>query len=111
MSGFVVKLQGWPSPCWLASVVGDPGRTCRVSSARVYTTERGARIALGMARRYRPLPRAEVLPAEPMRGPGGLCDCMSPGCECDRVAGEDGVCARCRSEHSPVAEQAERRGA
>ena len=47
---WIVELQ---DRVWLARWSGDPGRTFIRSSAREYTTERGAKIALGMARRYR----------------------------------------------------------
>lgn len=48
---WIVELQ---PGCWLATWSGDPGRTLIKTSARRYATERGARIALGIARRIRP---------------------------------------------------------
>ena len=46
--------------CWLAPWTGDPGRTCKIENAKQYSSERGAKIALGIARRYRKLPNARV---------------------------------------------------
>lgn len=54
---YVVELQPM---CWLAIWPGDPGRTLRLSDAKHYATEHGARTALGMARRYRTFRSAEV---------------------------------------------------
>ena len=58
MSGFIVEIS---KNCWLASWAGDPGRTCVMSSAKVYKTDRGAKIALGIARRYRPCKNAKIV--------------------------------------------------
>lgn len=46
---------------WLAYWSGEPGRTACIDHARRYATERGAKIALGIARRFRPFPRARVV--------------------------------------------------
>lgn len=46
---------------WLATWAGDPGRTYTRACARRYATQRGARIALGMARRFRPFPNARIV--------------------------------------------------
>ncbi len=48
---------------WLAAGLGDPGRTLRVKNARRYTSEKGAAVALGMARKWRPFARARVVEA------------------------------------------------
>lgn len=57
VAGYVVELnQG----CWLAPWTGDPGRTLVIEHATIYETRRGARVALGMARRYRPFINAAV---------------------------------------------------
>ena len=45
---------------YLAPWSGDPGRTLVESTARLYRTERGAQIALGKARRFRPFQHALV---------------------------------------------------
>ena len=64
-SRFVVRLGVTNrSPYYLAPWSGDPGRTHVLTSARIYATERGARIALGMARRYRPFAFAEIVTYE-----------------------------------------------
>lgn len=55
--GFVVEIS---KDCWLAAVDGDPGRTLVREHARRYRTRHGARTALGMARRWRPLPNAKI---------------------------------------------------
>lgn len=55
---FVVEIS---ENCWLAPWAGDPGRTCVLKSANVYKSKKGAKIALGMARRYRPLKNAKIV--------------------------------------------------
>jgi hypothetical protein len=49
--GYIVEID---KGVWLAPISGDPGRTLVKTYARVYKSVRGAKIALGMARRYRP---------------------------------------------------------
>lgn len=49
---------------WLAPWSGDPGRTSVRELARKYDTEHGAKIALGLARKYRPLPGAKIIPID-----------------------------------------------
>lgn len=56
---FVVEL--WPG-CWLTRGRNAPGRTMQSKYAQIYETERGAKIALGMARKYRVMREARVLP-------------------------------------------------
>jgi len=56
---FVVELE---IDVWLAGHNGDPGRTTLLKNAKVYKTEQGARIALGLARRYRKFKDAKVIP-------------------------------------------------
>lgn len=56
---FIVEIE---SGLWLAAIDGDPGRTCRIENARRYSSHKGAAIALGRARRYRPLRNAKVIP-------------------------------------------------
>ena len=46
---------------WLAPWSGDPGRTLIKRAARLYATERGAAIALGMARKHRPFKNAVIM--------------------------------------------------
>ena len=58
MTGFVVEIS---KDCWLARWTGDPGRTCVLKSAKVYKSKQGAKIALGIARRYRQLPNAKIV--------------------------------------------------
>lgn len=50
--------------CYLAPWSGDPGRTRVIESARRYSSERGARIALGLARRISPFKNAKVIEVE-----------------------------------------------
>ena len=54
---YVVELQ---EGCWLLPGGGDPGRTLVFESAKRYNTEKGAKIALGIARRYRPFLNAKI---------------------------------------------------
>lgn len=54
---FRVQLQ---PGCWLAR----PGRTLREDHAALYPTEQGARVALGMARRYRTWTNPVIEPVE-----------------------------------------------
>lgn len=58
---YIVKLN---PKCWLAPWSGDPGRTCVKKNARRYKTLRGARIALGLARQYRPFEGANICDSE-----------------------------------------------
>ena len=60
---YIVELE--PGTQWLAPWVGGRGRTGVKASAKLYNTERGARIALGMARMFSSFPDAKVIPAEP----------------------------------------------
>ena len=46
---------------WLAAWSGDPGRTLCLENVKTYKTLRGAKIALGMARKYRPFKNAECI--------------------------------------------------
>ena len=55
---FVVELQ---SGLYLAPWSGDPGRTYDLNIARKYQTERGAKIALGIARKQRPFKNASIV--------------------------------------------------
>ncbi len=61
MKGFIVELQ---QGVWLAPWQGDPGRTLVKHSARVYQTEHGARVALGIARKCRPFAKARIVPSD-----------------------------------------------
>ena len=56
---YIVELQ---KGVWLAPRKGDPGRTLVIASARVFDSKRGAQIALGMARRFRPFANARIIP-------------------------------------------------
>ena len=56
---FVVELE---SKVWLAPWEGDPGRTCLLKNAQLYKTAHGAKIAMGIARRYRKFKGAVVIP-------------------------------------------------
>jgi len=56
---WIVRLE---DGVWLAPWTGDPGRTLVEDSAKTYATKRGAQIALGLARKYRPFKKAEVQP-------------------------------------------------
>lgn len=56
--------------CWLAPWSGDPGRTLVVEEAKQYKSERGAKIALGHARRFRSLDKARVYLVTPDMQPG-----------------------------------------
>lgn len=58
---FIVELR---AGIWLADIDGDPGRTCRIENARRYSSHKGSAIALGMARRYRPLKNAKIIKAD-----------------------------------------------
>lgn len=55
---YIVEIQ---PGCWLAPWKGDPGRTLVLESARVFTTRRGAAIALGLAKRHRTLLDAQLV--------------------------------------------------
>lgn len=57
---YIVELE---KGVWLAYWPGDPGRTLQRSSARVYKTKRGARIAAGLARRFRRFCHLRITPA------------------------------------------------
>jgi len=59
VDGVVVELE---PGCWIAPWSGDPGRTTVKRKARVYKSWRGARIALGLARKYRPFKNAAIRP-------------------------------------------------
>ena len=61
-SDYVVELQPQVQ-MWLASWGGDPGRTCVLKSAKRYKSERGAKIALGIARRFSPFRDAKIYQA------------------------------------------------
>jgi hypothetical protein len=54
---WVVELE---HDVWLAPWSGDPGRTCVLAHARVFTSERQAKRALRIARGFSPLPFAVV---------------------------------------------------
>jgi hypothetical protein len=54
---WVVELQ---DGLWLSTWRGDPGRSLVVTSAQGYKTERGAKIALGKARRWSPFKDARI---------------------------------------------------
>lgn len=56
--GFIVELE--PETCWLASWSGDPGRTLIKENAKIYKTEKGARLALRHAQKYRLYANAKV---------------------------------------------------
>jgi hypothetical protein len=57
MRRWVVELeQNW----WLAQWSGDPGRTRELVHAQVYRSERMAKRALDLARRFSPFPAAVV---------------------------------------------------
>ena len=47
--------------CWLGPWPGDPGRTLVERTANRYATKRGASIALGMARKFRPFLNAKIV--------------------------------------------------
>lgn len=49
---------------WIAPWSGDPGRTLISFNAKTYKTKRGAKIALGLSRRYRPFINAKIVPAD-----------------------------------------------
>jgi hypothetical protein len=55
---FIVELE---SGVWLAPWHGDPGRTVVKKNARVYTSKKGANIALGISRRFRDFNNARVI--------------------------------------------------
>ena len=56
---YIVELY---NGCYLATHSGgDPSRTALRYSAKEYKTKRGANIALGLARRFRPFKNARVL--------------------------------------------------
>ncbi len=55
---YIVQLE---PGVWLAPWYGDPGRTLVEASARVYSTERGAKIAAGRAVRFRKFPKIKVI--------------------------------------------------
>jgi hypothetical protein len=57
---FIVQLE---IDAYLTNWSGDPGRTVQIKNAREYKTERGAKIALAKARRFRKFENAKVLPA------------------------------------------------
>ena len=57
---YIVELH---EGCWLAPWTGDPGRTLVLKTAKLYLTKRGAKIALGLARRFRKFSYARVMPA------------------------------------------------
>ena len=46
---FIIELE---KGVWRADWSGDPGRTLVKESAKKYTTESGAKIALGICRKY-----------------------------------------------------------
>ena len=54
---YIVELE---NGVWLADWPGDPGRTLVRENAKQYTTEHGAAIALGMARKFRPFKNAII---------------------------------------------------
>jgi hypothetical protein len=55
---FVVELH---PGVWLAPWKGDPGRTLVLESARRFSSRHGAATALGIAKRHRPLPFAQIV--------------------------------------------------
>jgi hypothetical protein len=55
---FQVQLE---ENCYIAPWPGDPGRTTERGLARTYKTLKGAQIALGKARRYRPFRNAKIV--------------------------------------------------
>lgn len=56
---FIVELE---EGVWLAPWRGDPGRTVVISNAKVFTSKKGANIALGLARKFRKFKNAMVIP-------------------------------------------------
>ena len=60
MENYIVQIYFNPD-MWLAPWSGDPGRTRVRSSATKYKTEKGAKIALGIARRKRNLLDAKII--------------------------------------------------
>jgi len=68
MSEFIVEIQ--PN-LWLADWSGgDPSRTISKVLARRYATEHGAKVAIGMARRFRPFKAAKIVPVESIKKGG-----------------------------------------
>ena len=55
---FVVELE---ENVWIAPWHGDPGRTVLLTNAQTFNTKHGARVSLGMARRYRKFKNAKVV--------------------------------------------------
>ncbi len=55
---FIVELE---KMCYLAPWNGDPGRTIFRCNAREYKTERGAKIALGISKKYRVFDNPRIL--------------------------------------------------
>lgn len=55
---WIVELE--PGTQWLAPWRGDPGRTSVRLSARRFGSIHGARVALGLARRFRSLRNAAI---------------------------------------------------
>lgn len=54
---YVVELE---DDCWLAEWSGDPGRTTRVESAKLFDSSFAAALELTHAREYRPFVNARV---------------------------------------------------
>lgn len=55
---FIVELE---YGVWKAESRGDPGRTMVRARAKKYSSQRGAKIALSFARRYRPFANAKII--------------------------------------------------
>lgn len=55
--GYIVELE---QGVWLAPWSGNPGRTLKKSSARLYANEHSAAIALGKARKFRKFRNAVI---------------------------------------------------
>lgn len=61
LHGFVIELE---PGVWRALWDGDPGRTSFIRNAKIYRTEQGAKVALGMARNppFRTFEDAKIVP-------------------------------------------------
>lgn len=61
MTRYIVEIE---PGCWLAPWTGDPGRTTQMDSAKVFTSEAGAKAAIARMVRdntHRTLTRARVV--------------------------------------------------
>lgn len=104
LAGYIVMLSA-NSLCYLTRGEGDPPRTTKRKFAQRYTTENGARIALGRARgRYgRPWPNAEIQRTDAAgrvkeRLPGGATTKRQRNTDCQRARHEAGLCRTCGGE-------------